>query len=82
MLRAGGFHVAALALSEDAVGLDEFAANAPDRVALVLGTEGDGLARRTVEGVDTVVRIRMAGGVDSLNVAAAGAVAAFALRRP
>jgi tRNA G18 (ribose-2'-O)-methylase SpoU len=80
LLRAHGFHVAALALSEDSVGLEEFAANAPERVALVLGTEGDGLGRRTVEGVDTVVRIPMAGGVDSLNVAAAGAVAAFALR--
>jgi tRNA G18 (ribose-2'-O)-methylase SpoU len=80
LLRDNGFHVAALALSEDSVGLDEFAANAPERLALVLGTEGDGLGRRTVEGVDTVVRIPMAGGVDSLNVAAAGAVAAFALR--
>ncbi len=80
LLRDDGFHVAALALAEDSVGLDAFAANAPERLALVLGTEGDGLSRRTVEGVDTVVRIPMAGGVDSLNVAAAGAVAAFALR--
>ena len=79
-LRAEGFHVAALALSDDSVDLDAFAANAPERVALVLGTEGDGLGARTVAEVDTVVRIPMAGGVDSLNVAAAGAVAAFALR--
>ncbi len=77
-----GFHVAALALSEDSVGLDELAADPPDRLALVLGTEGDGLARRTIASVDTVVRIPMAGGVDSLNVAAAGAVAAWALRVP
>lgn len=81
LLRDNGFHVAALALSEESVALDEFAANAPERVALVLGTEGDGLGRRTVVGVDTVVRIPMAGGVDSLNVAAAGAVAAWALTR-
>ena len=80
LLREEGFHVAALALAEDSVDLDDFAATAPARVALVLGMEGDGLSRRTVEGVDSVVRIPMAGGVDSLNVAAAGAVAAFALR--
>ena len=80
LLQEEGFHVAALALGEDSVDLDDFAATAPERVALVLGTEGDGLSRRTVEGVDSVVRIPMAGGVDSLNVAAAGAVAAFALR--
>ncbi|NHA68956.1 TrmH family RNA methyltransferase [Phycicoccus flavus] len=79
-LRALGFHVAALALAHDAVGLDALAADPPERLALVLGTEGDGLSRRTVAGVDTVVRIPMAGGVDSLNVAAAGAVAAWALR--
>ena len=74
--------MAALALADDAVSLDELAADPPERLALVLGTEGDGLARRTIAGVDTVVRIPMAGGVDSLNVAAAGAVAAWALRPP
>ena len=79
-LHSLGFHVAALALSEDSVGLDALAAHPPERLALVLGTEGDGLSRRTVASVDTVVRIPMAGGVDSLNVAAAGAVAAWALR--
>ena len=51
-----------------------------ERLALVLGTEGDGLARRTLDAVDLTVTIPMAGGVDSLNVAAAGAVAAWALR--
>ncbi|WP_127126165.1 RNA methyltransferase [Georgenia sp. SYP-B2076] len=80
-----GFTVAALALSDDSVSLDEFAASpqvtAPDsRLALVLGTEGDGLARATVEVADAVVRIPMAGGVDSLNVAAASAVAFWATR--
>ncbi|WP_299445293.1 RNA methyltransferase [uncultured Phycicoccus sp.] len=77
-----GFHVAALALSDDSVGLDALAADPPERLALVLGTEGDGLSTRTVASVDTVVRIPMRGGVDSLNVAAAGAVAAWALRVP
>jgi len=80
LLRENGFRVAALALSEDAVSLDALAADPPERLALVLGTEGDGLSRRTVEGADVVVTIPMAGGVDSLNVAAAGAVACWALR--
>ena len=79
-LRAAGFVVATLALSESAIGLDELAANPPDRLALVLGTEGDGLSHRTIAGADLTVTIPMAGGVDSLNVAAAGAVAAWALR--
>ncbi|MBO3724025.1 RNA methyltransferase [Actinomyces bowdenii] len=84
-LHAAGLTVAALALSPEAVTLEDFAASpactAPDsRVALVLGTEGDGLGRRTVAGADTVVRIPMAGEVDSLNVAAAAAVAFWALR--
>lgn len=80
-LRRLGFTVAALALSADAVPLDVFAADPPDRLALVLGTEGDGLSSRTLAEVDLTVRIPMAGGVDSLNVAAAGAVSAWALRR-
>ncbi len=79
-LRDLGFTVAALALSQDSIPLDELAADPPERLALVLGTEGDGLARRTVEGADLVVRIPMDHGVDSLNVAAAGAVAFWATR--
>lgn len=79
-LRAAGFTVAALALTEDAVSLDDLAADPPARLALVLGAEGDGLARRTIGAADLAVRIPMAGGVDSLNVAAAGAVALWALR--
>ena len=74
--------VAALALADDAITLDELAADPPERLALVLGTEGDGLSRRTVAAADVTVTIPMAGGVDSLNVAAAGAVAAWALRLP
>ena len=76
-----GFHIAALALSDGAVGLEEFAADRPERVALLLGAEGDGLSRRAMQVADTVVTIPMAGGVDSLNVAAAAAVALWALRQ-
>jgi len=81
-LRDTGFTVAALALAEHAVPLDALAADPPERLALVLGTEGDGLSSRTLAAVDLAVTIPMAGGVDSLNVAAAGAVAAWALRLP
>ncbi|HET9654375.1 MAG TPA: RNA methyltransferase [Kineosporiaceae bacterium] len=80
LLRENGFTVAALALTPDAVALDAFAAHLPDRVALVLGTEGDGLTSRTLRHADLAVRIPMAGGVDSLNVAAAAAVALWAVR--
>ncbi len=79
-LRRHGFTVAALALADDAVSLDALAAQPPERLALVLGTEGDGLGRRTLEAADLTVQIPMAGGVDSLNVAAAAAVAMWALR--
>ncbi|MEO6145108.1 MAG: RNA methyltransferase [Dermatophilaceae bacterium] len=80
VLRDNGFTVAAFALTEAATRLDELAADPPERLAVIFGTEGDGLARRTVEGADLVVKIPMAGGVDSLNVAAASAVALWALR--
>jgi tRNA G18 (ribose-2'-O)-methylase SpoU len=79
-LQEAGFTVAALALSDQAVSLDELAADPPERLALVLGTEGDGLRSATVASADLVVRIPMAAGVDSLNVAAASAVAFWALR--
>jgi tRNA G18 (ribose-2'-O)-methylase SpoU len=81
-LHAAGFTVAALALAPTAVTHDELAADPPERLALVLGTEGDGLSPATVSGADLVVRIPMTGGVDSLNVAAATAVAVWALRVP
>lgn len=80
-LRDAGFGIAALALADDAVGLDAYAANRPERVALVLGSEGDGLSRTAIASADTVVTIPMSGGVDSLNVASAAAVALWALRR-
>lgn len=79
-LQGAGFTVAALALRDDAVTMRQLAADPPERLALVLGTEGDGLAPQTVEGADLAVRIPMSGGVDSLNVAAASALALYALQ--
>jgi len=80
LLQDAGFHLAALALSDEAVSLDRFAASAPERVALVLGAEGDGLSTHALAAADTVVTIPMLHGVDSLNVASASAVALYALR--
>ncbi|GAA1950117.1 RNA methyltransferase [Microbacterium deminutum] len=82
ILHDAGLHLAALALAEGAASLDAFAADRPERVALLFGAEGDGLSRRALAAADTVVTIPMAGGVDSLNVAAASAVALWALRQP
>ncbi|WBU38570.1 TrmH family RNA methyltransferase [Homoserinibacter sp. YIM 151385] len=78
-LHAAGFEIAALALADGAVDLRDYAASAPDRVALLLGTEGDGLSREALAGADRVVTIPMSHGVDSLNVAAASAVALWSL---
>ena len=80
VLKQAGFHLAALALADDAVDLPDFAAQAPERVAIMLGSEGDGLSRQALAAADTVVTIPMLHGVDSLNVAAASAVALYALR--
>jgi tRNA G18 (ribose-2'-O)-methylase SpoU len=79
-LRAQGFTVAALTPRADAVPLDEVAAEPPDRLVLALGTEGEGLSPAALAQCSLAVRIPMAGGVDSLNVAAASAVACYALR--
>jgi len=79
LLSASGFHIAALALGKDAVGLRQFAATAPERVAFVLGAEGEGLTDDALAAADTIVKIPMAHGIDSLNVAAASAVAMWAL---
>jgi tRNA G18 (ribose-2'-O)-methylase SpoU len=79
VVQEAGFHVAALALNEHARDLRDFARNRPDRVALVMGAEGDGLRQSTLDRVDTVVRIPMQHGIDSLNVASAAAVALYAL---
>jgi tRNA G18 (ribose-2'-O)-methylase SpoU len=80
ILHDAGFEIAALALADDAVSLDDYAANPPERVAMVLGSEGDGLSRRALAAADRVVTIPMLHGVDSLNVASASAVALWALR--
>lgn len=79
LLTASGFHVVALALADGAVSLRDFAANPPARVALVLGTEGEGLTPDALAASDTIVQIPMRHGIDSLNVAAAAAVAMWAL---
>ena len=79
-LQALGFKTAAMALSDQSVSLEDPALAAEERLAIVLGTEGDGLARQTIARCDYTVRIPMGHGVDSLNVAAAGAVAFWQLR--
>ena len=76
-----GFRSVALALSEDSVDIDDPALLAQPKLAMVLGTEGDGLAPATIANCDFTARIPMAHGVDSLNVAAAGAVAFWTLCR-
>ncbi|OCG73105.1 TrmH family RNA methyltransferase [Microbacterium sediminis] len=80
LLHDAGFTIAALALADDAVSLEAFVDDVPERGALVMGSEGDGLARQALAAADRVVTIPMAGGVDSLNVASAAAVALWALR--
>lgn len=78
-LRELGFKTAAMALTEQSVSIDHPALTAETRLAIVLGTEGDGLAAEAISAADYVVRIPMAYGVDSLNVAAASAVAFWEL---
>lgn len=75
-----GFRTAAMALTDRSIPLDAPILKEEPRLALVMGTEGDGLPRETIAGADYVVRIPMAHGVDSLNVAAASAVAFWELR--
>ena len=79
-LRGAGFSLAALALAEGAVSLDVIEAHPPEKLAWLLGTEGDGLTAAALRAADLVVKIPMRGGVDSLNVAAASAVAFWATR--
>ena len=74
-----GFKTAAMALSDNSVSIDHPALMQEDKLAIVLGTEGDGLAKRTITACDYTVRIPMSHGVDSLNVAAASAVAFWQL---
>ena len=79
-LRLLGFKTAAMALSDRAVSIENPALCAEKRLAIVLGTEGDGLSKSTIADCDYTVCIPMSHGVDSLNVAAASAVAFWQLR--
>lgn len=76
-----GFRTAAMALTDKSVSIDNAELKAEPKLAVIMGTEGDGLSSRTIEEADYVVRIPMAHGVDSLNVAAAAAVAFWELRK-
>ncbi len=80
LLHEHGFTTCALALSDDSIRLQDERLKKCDKLALVLGTEGDGLAARTIAACDYTVRIPMSHDVDSLNVAAASAVAFWELR--
>lgn len=80
-VRQLGFKTAAMALRDDSVSIDDPQLAAEERLAIVLGTEGDGLADSSIAGCDYTVRIPMSCGVDSLNVAAASAVAFWQLGR-
>lgn len=79
-LREAGFTTAAMALTDNSAPIDDKELNAVEKLAVIMGTEGDGLAKTVIEGADYVARIPMAHGVDSLNVAAAAAVAFWQLR--
>ena len=80
MLHSCGFKTAAMALTDDSVSIDDPHLMAEEKLAVVLGSEGDGLARSTIASCDYTVKIPMAHGVDSLNVAAASAVAFWQLK--
>ena len=82
LLRDLGFRTVAMALRNDSVRLDDPRLAAKEKLAIVMGTEGDGLASSTIASCDYTVRIPMYHGVDSLNVAAASAVAFYELGLP
>ena len=79
-LRDKGFKTVAMALTDDSISLDDPRLRLEPRLAIIMGTEGDGLPKHTIQQADYTVRIPMAHGVDSLNVAAAAAVAFWELR--
>ena len=79
LLKEVGFATAAMALREESLSIADERLKREDRLALVLGTEGDGLGEKTIADCDYTLRIPMSHGVDSLNVAAAGAVAFWEL---
>ena len=80
MLKELGFKTAAMALEDDSVSVDDPGLMAEEKLAIILGTEGDGLSQETIDACDYTVMIPMSHGVDSLNVAAASAVAFWQLR--
>ena len=80
-LKELGFKTAAMALEDDSVSIDDPDLMAEEKLAVILGTEGDGLAAKTIADCDYTVKIPMSHGVDSLNVAAASAVAFWQLSR-
>ena len=81
-LRKWGFRTAAMALTDDSISIDNPALMSESKLAIVMGNEGEGLSSETIAEADYVVRIPMARGVDSHNVAAAAAVAFWQLRAP
>lgn len=80
-LRSIGFRTCAMALVDRSISIDDPVLHAEPRLAIIMGTEGDGLAEETINSADYVVKIPMAHGVDSLNVAAAASVAFWELRK-
>ena len=78
-LRELGFQTASMALSHDTVSIDDPALRKAEKLAVILGTEGDGLSQTTINASDYTIRIPMTPGIDSLNVAAASAVAFWEL---
>ena len=78
-LRELGFQTASMALSHDTVSIDDPALRKAKKLAVILGTEGDGLSQATIAASDYTIRIPMTPGIDSLNVAAASAVAFWEL---
>ncbi len=80
-LKKCGFCTAAMALTDDSVGIDHPELDRKDKLAVILGTEGEGLKQQTIDACDYTVKIPMYHGVDSLNVAAASAVAFWQLRK-
>ena len=81
LLHKMGFKMAALALSGDSIRIDDPILQKEEKLAILLGTEGDGLTSRTIADCDYTVKIPMSHGVDSLNVAAASAVAFWQLKK-
>lgn len=80
-LKEIGFRTVAMALSDNSISIDDPSLSAEPRLAIIMGTEGDGLAKETISNADYVVRIPMSHNVDSLNVAAASAIVFWQLRK-